>query len=120
MKNFLSNAANFFLNKASLTTSLCLAALMFFVSGCSKVQGGVLNPAGLVAQQERTLMFDSLALMMIVVIPVIIMSLAFAIRYRSSHKTSDYKPNWSHNTYLEAIWWGIPLVIVVVFLKYSL
>lgn len=92
-----------------LTAVLCLV----LISGCSNIKGGVLHPAGLVASQERKLLFDSVALMLIVVIPVIIMSFAFAWRYRAKHKTSEYKPNWSHNNYLEAVWWGIPCVIIV-------
>ena len=95
---------------------LCLACVATgaLLTSCGKVHGGVLQPAGLVAKQERTLLFDAVALMLIVVLPVIIMSIAFAVRYRSSHKTSDYKPNWSHNAYLEAVWWGVPLVIIVI------
>jgi cytochrome o ubiquinol oxidase subunit 2 len=75
---------------------------------------GVLNPKGVVANIEHTLLFDSLALMLIVVIPVIIMSIAFIIRYRASHKTAEYRPNWAHNYFIEAIWWGIPCVIIAV------
>jgi cytochrome o ubiquinol oxidase subunit II len=91
--------------------SLLLTVLL---SGCSHHTAGLLNPKGLVASQERTLFFDSLALMLIVVIPVIIMSLAFAFRYRASHPTSDYRPNWSHSIFLETIWWSVPCVIIVV------
>ena len=96
------------LNKLALVFLLGLS-----LASCTTV-GGVLHPAGVIASQERTLLFDSVALMLIVVIPVIIMSVAFALRYRSTHKTSDYKPNWSHNVYLEAIWWGVPMIIIVV------
>lgn len=83
------------------------------LSGCG-LHLGMLNPKGVVAVQERKLFFDSLALMLIVVIPVIIMSFAFVIRYRASHKTADYKPNWSHNVFLEAIWWTVPCIIIVI------
>jgi cytochrome o ubiquinol oxidase subunit 2 len=52
--------------------------------------------------------------MLIVVIPVVIMSFAFVYHYQVSHKVRDYKPNWSHSYFLEAIWWAIPCVIIVV------
>jgi cytochrome o ubiquinol oxidase subunit 2 len=74
----------------------------------------VLNPKGSVANQERALLFDSMALMLIVVIPVIVMSFAFAKRYHASHKRPDYRPEWSHNFILEALWWGIPTIIIVI------
>lgn len=83
------------------------------LSGCHH-NLGILNPKGLVAHQEQLLLLDSIALMLIVVIPVIIMSFAFSVRYRAKHdNTAKYRPNWSHNAWLEAIWWGIPLVIIV-------
>jgi cytochrome o ubiquinol oxidase subunit 2 len=94
--------------------AIILASL--FSSSCKNdfTTTGVLNPKGVVASIEHTLLFDSLALMMIVVIPVIIMSIAFIIRYRASHKTAEYRPNWSHNYFIEAIWWGIPCAIIAV------
>jgi cytochrome o ubiquinol oxidase subunit 2 len=52
--------------------------------------------------------------MLIVVIPVIIMSFAFIYHYRISHRTRDYKPNWSHSYFLESLWWGIPCIIILV------
>ena len=112
------NQTGLFRKLKQYITRVCLplAATAFSLSlaACSKIHGGVLEPAGLVAKQERTLLFDSVALMLIVVIPVIIMSFAFAWRYRASHKTSEYKPNWSHNNHLEAVWWGVPCVIIVI------
>jgi cytochrome o ubiquinol oxidase subunit II len=76
---------------------------------------GVLNAQGHVAEKERALLFDSLAIMMIVVLPVIIMSIAFALRYRNRHDNkSKYRPDWAHNTLLEAVWWGVPTIIIVI------
>ena len=97
----------------AILTSLFLGGVLL-LSGC-QFSGGVLDPKGFVAHQERTLMMDSIAMMLIVVIPVIIMSFAFAFRYRKTHDNkSKYRPEWAHNTLLEAVWWGVPLVIIVV------
>ncbi|MFI4963667.1 MAG: ubiquinol oxidase subunit II [Legionellales bacterium] len=84
------------------------------LTGCKEHFVGLLNPKGLIAYQERKLFFDTLALMLIVVIPVIIMSITFVYHYQVSHRIKDYKPNWSHNFYLEAIWWGVPCVIILI------
>lgn len=83
------------------------------LSGCQATSQGLLNPKGLIASEERKLFFDTIALMLIVVLPVIIMSLAFVYHYQDSHKIRDYKPNWSHSTFLELLWWGIPCAIIV-------
>ncbi len=89
---------------------------MLGLSGCHTPITGVLNPKGVITYQERQLLFDSLALMLIVVIPVIIMSFAFVFRYRAAHKKvqHSYKPNWSHSFLLESIWWGVPCLIIIV------
>lgn len=98
--------------KFLLMITCCLA--MLSLMGCKENFVGILNPKGLVAFHERKLLFDTLALMLIVVLPVIIMSLTFVYYYRVSHHVSDYKPNWGHSFFLESIWWGIPCVIIVV------
>jgi cytochrome o ubiquinol oxidase subunit II len=93
-----------------LTGALALVS----ISGCKEHFIGVLNPKGVIAYEQRKLFFDTLALMLIVVLPVIIMSITFVYHYQVSHRTRDYKPNWSHNFYLEILWWGIPCLIILV------
>lgn len=92
-------------------------ACVLTLSGCAMHMDGMLDPKGFIAYQERRLFFDTLALMLIVVVPVIIMSFAFVFHYRASHRLEDehsYKPNWSHSYFLETLWWGIPCVIIVI------
>lgn len=89
-------------------------AAMFTLTGCKEHFTGMLNPKGIIAYHERKLFFDTMALMLIVVLPVIIMSFAFVYHYQVSHRIRDYKPNWSHSYFLEAIWWGIPCAIIAI------
>ena len=88
--------------------------VMLGLAGCQEHFIGMLNPKGIVAYHERKLFFDTLALMLIVVLPVIVMSFAFMYHYQVSHRIKDYEPEWSHNYFLESIWWTIPCVIIVV------
>lgn len=88
----------------------CFIALS--LTGCHSV--GVLDPKGIIAYEERKLLFDTFALMLIVVLPVIIMSLVFVYHYQVSHRVRDYKPNWGHSLFLESLWWGIPCVIIAI------
>ncbi len=75
---------------------------------------GILNPKGMIAHAEHKLMFDTIALMLIVVLPVIVMSFAFAQRFRADNRPKEYQPDWCHNVLLEVFWWGIPAIIILV------
>lgn len=97
-----------------LTWLLAGVTILFTLTGCQQTSIGILNPKGIIAYQERKLFFDTLALMLIVVLPVIVMSFTFIYHYQQSHKITDYKPNWSHSLFLESIWWGVPCAIIFV------
>ena len=83
------------------------------LSGCQNI--AMLNPTGIMALQEKKLLLDATGLMLLVVVPVILMTLVIAWRYRDTpNNKAKYRPNWSHNNYLEAIWWTIPCIIIVI------
>lgn len=75
---------------------------------------GLLTPRGEIAVQQHKLLFDTIALMLIVVIPVIVMSLAFGYEFSKRNRRWPHKPEWSHNTLLECFWWGIPAIIILI------
>lgn len=83
-----------------------------FLSSCQKLD--VINSHGPVGQQESFLIRLSLALMLIVVIPVFIMVFWFSVRYRASNKKATYKPKWGHSNLIEALVWGIPVIIIII------
>ncbi|MBS0621060.1 MAG: ubiquinol oxidase subunit II [Verrucomicrobia bacterium] len=74
----------------------------------------VLNPKGMIAQKERDLFVLTSILMCIVVIPVFILGLFIAWKYRESNKKAKYSPNWDYNFWLEVLWWGVSTVVVFV------
>lgn len=91
-----------------LLVSVALTSL--FTSG----RIDVLEPAGSVAGQQRDLIYISVLLMLIVVVPVFIMVFLFAWRYREGNKKAKYHPDWDHNKKLEAVWWSVPLIIILI------
>jgi len=97
-----------------LVKCLLVIGVVISMTGCEGHIVGMLNPKGIIAYEERLLFFDTLALMLIVVLPVIVMSFTFVYHYRASHRIKEYRPNWSHSYFLETLWWGIPTVIIVV------
>lgn len=73
----------------------------------------VLSPTGVTATEQRKILYFTLALSLIVVVPVFTMLGIFAFKYREG-RNADYKPEWGHSNKLEAIWWGIPILIISV------
>jgi cytochrome o ubiquinol oxidase subunit 2 len=74
----------------------------------------VLNPKGPIAMQERNLMFTVVLLMLIVVVPVFGLTFFIAWRYRAGNTHARYQPEWDHSRLLEAIWWLIPSILILV------
>lgn len=73
----------------------------------------VLSPAGAVAKQQHQLLIFALTLSALVVIPVFTMLGLFAWKYRAG-ADGKHTPEWGENTALEALWWGIPILIIIV------
>lgn len=87
-----------------------LSAVM--LSGC---QFALLDPKGEIGVQVKELIITALFLMLIVVIPVILMTIYFAYKYRADNaQQQEYAPEWSHSTKIELIVWTIPIIIVAV------
>jgi cytochrome o ubiquinol oxidase subunit II len=80
------------------------------LSGCNLV---VMDPKGPVGLQEKDLIILAIGLMLIPVIPVIIMTIGFAWRYRASNKAATYAPDFEHSNRIEAVVWAIPCLIIL-------
>jgi cytochrome o ubiquinol oxidase subunit 2 len=74
----------------------------------------VLDPKGPIAAQERDLIVTATLIMLIVVIPVFVMTFAFAWKYRDGNTKARYTPEWDHHSGLEFSWWAIPTIIIVI------
>jgi len=88
-----------------------LGALM--VLACLSACGGAeLDPAGPVSAAERKILFDALAMMLAVVIPVIIATLVIAFHFRASNTRASYWPTFTHSGRIELITWSIPALVI--------
>ena len=90
--------------------TLIVAGAGLTLAGCS---GGVLDPKGQVGMDEKNLIILCTILMLIVVVPVIVLTLYFAWKYRASRDFEIYTPKWAHSTKIEAVVWSIPILIVI-------
>jgi len=74
---------------------------------------GVLDPQGPIASAERLLLINSTAIMLVVVIPVVIATLAFAWWYRSSNTRATRDTDESYEGRVELVIWSIPALTVI-------
>lgn len=88
-----------------------LAAASFLLSGCDMA---LLNPKGEIGLEQRTLILTAIGLMLLVVIPAIVMAILFAWRYKESNQRGKYDPNFIHSGKVEAVVWGIPIIIIAI------
>ena len=88
--------------------SIGVLALALPLAGC----GGVLDPHGPIGTSERLILIDSVAIMLVIVIPVIVATLGFAWWFRASNERATYLPYWSFSGQLELIVWAIPALVI--------
>lgn len=74
----------------------------------------VLNPQGIIADKQLSLFVFTTILGLLVVIPVFAMLFGFAWKYREGNKKAKYTPDEEGNKLFEALWWGIPIIIIIV------
>jgi cytochrome o ubiquinol oxidase subunit 2 len=97
-----------------LTAVLSLFAMTILMTGCTD-KLIVLNPKGEIGKHQLDLIIISTVLCLVIILPVLILTFYIVWKYRqSSKKATKYEPEWEHNTKLEAIWWGIPIIIIVI------
>lgn len=94
--------------------AVLLAIKLYYMVAKSDAFLAVLDPRGIIAYKERSLLINSTLLMMIVVLPVLVLTGVIAWRYRESNKRAKYDPNWDESTPVELIWWGVPFIIIAV------
>src|SRR5579872_6121325 len=85
-------------------------ALAIGLSGCD---WGVLDPKGPVGAADRTILIDSVAIMLAIVIPTIIAILAFAWWLPASNPKARYLPDFVYSGRVELVVWSIPLLTII-------
>jgi cytochrome o ubiquinol oxidase subunit 2 len=80
------------------------------LGGCTE---GVLDPKGPIAAAERQILFNSLGIMLAIVIPTILATLGVAWWFRSSNRRARYMPDFVYSGRLEILVWSIPAMTVL-------
>ena len=98
------------LTRARRLRALATIPLLLVAAACDRA---VLNPAGDVARQQRDIIYISTGLMLLIIVPVMVLIVVFAWRYRAG-KGGTYDPDFDHSTALELVIWSAPLLIIII------
>lgn len=95
----------------ALIVALTIGLIVWYLVGHDLA---VFSPMGTVAAQQRQLMMFALTLSLVVVVPVFAMLFYIAWNYGEGNKKARYQPNWANSRAAETVWWGVPLVLIVI------
>jgi cytochrome o ubiquinol oxidase subunit II len=90
--------------------AIAVTGATMLLSACTE---GVLDPHGPVGKAERVILYDSTAIMLAVVVPVIVLTLVFAWWFRARNTRASYRPDWEYSGRIEMIIWCIPALIIL-------
>jgi cytochrome o ubiquinol oxidase subunit II len=86
-----------------------IAIAPLLLGGCDLA---VLSPAGPIGEAERTILLDALVIMLAIVVPTLLATLAFAWWFRASNSHARHLPTWAYSGRVELIVWSIPALVV--------
>jgi cytochrome o ubiquinol oxidase subunit 2 len=73
----------------------------------------ILDPQGPIGAADRTILIDSVAIMLAIVLPTIAAIFAFAFWFRQSNPRAHYRPDWAYSGRIELVVWSIPALTVI-------
>src|SRR5437763_14551335 len=84
--------------------------LGFLLSSCNR---GILDPVGPVAAAEKQILINSTAIMLAIIIPTMIATIAFAWWFRRGNTKATYRPDWEYSGAVELVVWAIPALTIM-------
>ncbi|MCA1065090.1 cytochrome aa3 quinol oxidase subunit II [Rossellomorea sp. AcN35-11] len=99
--------------KPYLIVLISLVSLFFIIIFSSGSEMIILDPKGPVGAVQKDLIMLSIYYMLGIMVVVLSFFTFILLKYRSSRKDSDYKPEMHGSTKLEIIWTLIPVLIVI-------
>ena len=80
------------------------------LSACNR---GVFDPVGPVGSAEKTILINSTAIMLAIVIPTMIATIAVAFWFRRGNTKAEYRPDWEYSGAIEMVVWAVPALTVM-------
>jgi cytochrome o ubiquinol oxidase subunit II len=73
----------------------------------------ILDPQGPIGAAEKTILIDSVAIMLAIVLPTILAIFAFAFWFRASNTKARHRPDWAYSGAIELVVWAVPALTVI-------
>jgi cytochrome o ubiquinol oxidase subunit 2 len=89
---------------------LALVPFALLTAGCNR---GIFDPVGPIAAQEKQILINSTAIMLAIIIPTMIATVAFAWWFRRGNKRATYRPDWEYSGAIELVVWAIPALTIM-------
>jgi cytochrome o ubiquinol oxidase subunit II len=96
--------------RAIVARCVAVAVVPVLLAAC---QPAILDPQGVVGVANKTILIDSVAIMLAIVVPTIAATFAFAWWFRASNTRATYLPDWEYSGRIELIVWSIPLLVII-------
>jgi cytochrome o ubiquinol oxidase subunit 2 len=94
----------------SVLRSMVILTVLAPLVGCGQ---SILSPIGPIGAAERTILLNSVAIMLAIVVPTIVATLVFAWWFRSSNRRARYLPRWAYSGKLELLVWSVPALVIL-------
>jgi cytochrome o ubiquinol oxidase subunit II len=86
-------------------------AVIFAAGACTR--RGIMDPVGPVAAAEKQILINSTAIMLAIIVPTMIATVAFAWWFRRGNTKAEYRPNWEYSGAIELVIWSVPALTVI-------
>ena len=73
----------------------------------------ILDPQGPIGAAEKTILIDSVAIMLAIVLPTILAIFGFAFWFRATNERARHLPDWAYSGRIELVVWAIPALTVI-------
>ena len=83
---------------------------LLLLAGCNR---GILDPVGPVAAAEKQILINSTAIMLAIIIPTMVATVAFAWWFRRGNSKATYLPDWEYSGAIEMVVWAIPALTIM-------
>jgi cytochrome o ubiquinol oxidase subunit 2 len=92
----------------------CLARLTILAPGIlTGCHSAILDSQGSVGRADRTILIDSVIIMLAIIVPTIVATFGFAWWFRAGNSKARYLPDFVYSGRIELVTWSIPLLTII-------